>query len=86
MCCKRKIEEAQYGSTIEYEGRLWVVLGAELTEEVDDVLLGLREGEYRLTLPFGTQVLSHSLGPVERRRFGNPKCELPLIEVNLKGE
>lgn len=82
MCIKRKIEEATYGSTVEYQGRMWVILGAELEKEIGKVCVGLKEGQDLMTVPFGTEVVSHSLGPIERRRLGFPKCELPLVEVD----
>ncbi len=81
MCIKRKIEEATYGSTVEYKGRLWVILGGELENEVEKVRVGLKEGRDLIAVPFGTEVVSHHLGPIERRRLGFPNCELPLVEV-----
>ena len=84
MCCKRKIEEATYGSTVEYQGRLWVILSAQLEGDLESVGVSLRESQEILTIPFGTEVVSHALAPVERRKFGYPKCELPVIEVERK--
>ena len=81
MCIKRRIEEAQFGSTIEYQGRKWVILSTELEDEIEKVGLQLREGSNMLSLPYGTEIVSHSLTPIERRRLGTSRCELPLVEV-----
>jgi len=81
MCVKRKVEEATFGSTVEYRGRLWVILSAELEDNIELVTAGLKEGQDIITIPFGTEVVSHHLAPIERRKCGFPKCELPLVEL-----
>lgn len=76
MCIKKYVEETTYGSTIEYQDRLWVVNNGFHTNHT--VSVTEKHGSKTLEIPFGVQVVSHYLGPVERRRLRFPKCELPL--------
>jgi hypothetical protein len=65
MCIRRNIEECTFGSTIDHGE----IRGTILAVTASDVVVNTETGT--VSIPFGTEVTSHYLSPLERRRLGH---------------
>ena len=76
MCQKVKIEKVCVGSTVEYRGKMWVILPDRLSFDLKKACSGLKEGVDILTVSCGIEVVSHA------QPSQPSNCELPVISFD----
>ena len=86
MCISRKVEECTYNSFLQYMGKEYLVFFSYTvfySEDEDCItkVCSLQSADGNtIKVPFGTEVLSHHMSPIEFRKHGNGKgCHKALF-------